>query len=108
MSTKTQKERGDLFVDFRLAQLAIKASCGKLSDHLYLMGIDTIWIGEHLFIKEVKLDTDEVVVSFGKEGNTDIVKLSNLSDSVLYEVIAIMQHKALELADKFVKEEDIY
>lgn len=86
---------------FRTMQLAIKgASKHQVVEKLILDGIDRIVLGEELYITEISLNMDLVVVSLFD--NECYVPLTNLSERIIKSIISTMRDKALEIADKVV------
>lgn len=86
---------------FRTMQLAIQgASKHQVVEKLILDGIDKIVLGEELYITEISLNMDLVVVSL--YDNECYVPLTNLSERIIKSIISTMRDKALEIADKVV------
>lgn len=86
---------------FRAMQLAVKgASKHQVVEKLILDGIDKIVLGEELYITEISLNMDLVVISL--YDNECYVPLGNLSEQIIKSIITTMRYKALEIADKVV------
>lgn len=96
-----EKRNYAILQDFRAMQLAVKGALMSADARLLtLNGIDRISIGTDVYIEEISLDSDCVVIEL--YNNYAQLDIKNLSETIMLELIDTMKCKALEIANKEV------